>query len=122
MKKKLFIMALVAVLFGSLSSCSSSVEKSMEKSYPILYVVNSSDYTIQFYCDNQKVATTSAHNNSGAITLSSVSINLPVFVEVYYYDNKGNYVNRTEGDDYQFHWNKSYKLTVHNKGMSLQQL
>ena len=122
MKRFLFIMALVAALLGTFSSCTSPVDKSMEKSYPILYVVNSSDYTIQFYCDNRKVATTSAHANSGAITLSNISINLPVFVEVYYYDKKGNYVSRTEGDDFQFRWNKTYKLTVHNKGMSLQSL
>ena len=44
--------------------------------------------------------------------MNNVSINLPVLVEVYFYDSKHNYVGKVNWKNYYFKWNKNYKLTI----------
>lgn len=116
MKRKFIILAFFAALLG-FSSCNS-----LQPSYPVLYVVNTSDYSVEVYCDNHFVTAASAHNNSGQTTLDNVSINLPVYVELYYYDKKGNYVGKGKWENYYFRWDKTYKMTITNSGATLLQL
>lgn len=116
MKRKFIILALFVALLG-LSSCNS-----LQPSCPILYVVNASDYSVEVYCDNLFVTAAGAHNNSGAITLSNVSINLPVYVEMRYYDKNGNYAGNGKWENYYFRWDKTYKITVTNSGSTITQL
>ena len=78
-------MALVALLAGTFSSCN---KDGVMGDYPILYVVNGTDYSANVYCDNRLVATAGAHNNSGKVVLSNTSVNLPVYVEAEFYDKK----------------------------------
>lgn len=112
MKQKILVLALLALVIGSFSSC----KDAGLNDYPILYVVNGSDYKVNVYCDNLLVATAEAHNNSGAVKLSDTSINLPVYIEAEYYDSKNNYVGRHKWNSYYFSWNKSYKMTLTNSG------
>lgn len=107
MKNKIFFMALVAILSFTFSSCSKT-----ELNYPAFYVVNSSNYLADVYCDNHFITTTTAHGNSGKVVMNNVSINLPVLVEVYFYDSKHNYVGKVNWKNYYFKWNKNYKLTI----------
>ena len=113
MKKKFFILVLFAAMLG-LSSCGDM----FKNSYPILYVVNSSDYSVNVYCDNHPVASVSAHNNSGKVELDNVSINLPVYVEAIFYDSKGKKVGGYNWSSRYFRWNKSYKMTLTNSSSS----
>lgn len=109
MKHKIILMALVALLVGTFSSCN---KDGVMGNYPILYVVNGTDYSVNVYCDNHLVATAGAHNNSGKVVLSNTSVNLPVYVEAEFYDKKGNRVGGYEWNNYYFQWNKSYKMTL----------
>lgn len=109
MKRIFILMALVALLAGTFSSCN---KDGVMGDYPILYVVNGTDYSVNVYCDNRLVATASAHNNSGKIVLSSTSVNLPVYVEAEFYDKKGNRVGGYDWNNYYFQWNRSYKMTL----------
>ena len=119
MKHKIIFLALVALFVGTFSSCN---KDGVIGNYPILYVVNGSDYKVNVYCDNLLVATAGAHNNSGAIQLSNTSINLPVYVEAEFYDSKNKYVGRYSWNSYYFSWNKSYKMTLNNSGGTMTQL
>ena len=109
MKRKIILMALVALLAGVFSSCK---KDGVMGDYPILYVVNGTDYSVNVYCDNHLVTTAGAHNNSGKVVLSNTSVNLPVYVEAEFYDKKGNRVGGYEWNNYYFQWNKSYKMTL----------
>ncbi len=109
MKQKIILMALVALLAGTFSSCN---KDGALGNYPILYVVNGTDYSANVYCDNRLVATAGAHNNSGKVVLSNTSVNLPVYVEAEFYDKKGNRVGGYDWNNYYFQWNKSYKMTL----------
>ena len=114
-------MAIVAVLLGVFCSCSNNKDTEV-LNRPILYVVNGSNYNVEVYCDNHLVATAGAHNNSGGVKLSDVSINLPVYVEVYYYDSKGKYQGKISWNEYYFKWNSSYKLTLNGAHGTLQEI
>ena len=83
MKKQILLMAIIAMLVGTFSSCN---RDGVIGDYPVLYVVNGSDYSAKVYCDNYLVATAGAHNNSGKVALSNTSVNLPVYVEAVFYD------------------------------------
>lgn len=107
------------MLAGTFTSCNN---EGAGGNYPILYVVNGSDYKVNVYCDNYLVATASSHNNSGAVKLSNTSINLPVYIEAVFYNSKNNYVGRYIWDDYYFNWGKSYKMTLTNSGGTLTRL
>lgn len=109
MKNKIILMALVAVLVGTFSSCNKDGGLG---NYPILYVVNGTDYSVNVYCDNLLVATAGAHDNSGKVVLSNTSVNLPVYVEAIFYDKKGNKVNGYNWSKYYFRWDTSYKMTL----------
>lgn len=109
MKYKIILVAFIALIVGTFGSCKNG---GMD-SYPILYVVNTSDYSVEVYFDNYMVTSVGAHNNSGKVVLSNTSINLPVYVEVKLYDKKGN-EGHASWDDYYFKWNKSYKMTITN--------
>ena len=119
MKRKLILMALFAILLGSFTSCNN---EGVGGNYPILYVVNGSDYKVNVYCDNLLVATASSHNNSGAVKLSNTSINLPVYIEAEFYNAKSNYVGHYTWNSYYFKWNKSYKMTLTNSGGTITEL
>lgn len=111
MKHKIFLMAIIAMLVGTFSSCNNN---GVVGNYPILYVVNGTDYPVNVYCDNRLVASAGAHNNSGKVVLSNTSVNLPVYVEAEFYDKKGNRVGAYNWTNYYFQWNKSYKMTLTN--------
>lgn len=117
MKKKILFAALLALLVGTFTSCESMIRNS----YPVLYVVNSTDYTAKVYCDNYPVAIVNPRNNSGKVVLDEVSVNLPVLVEVYFYKN-GSYVKKWIWEDYYFKWDKSYKMTLTSSNGTIQQL
>jgi len=119
MKNKIFVMAFVALIIGTFSSCK---KDQVQDNYPILYVVNGTDYSVEVYCDNHFVATAEAHNNSGKVELSNISINLPVYVEAEFYDKKGNRVRGYEWNKYYFRWDKSYKMTLTNSSGTMTQL
>lgn len=110
MKHKIILVALVALLGGVFTSCN----KKGNKDFPILYVVNGTDYSVNVYCDNHWVASAGAHNNSGKVELSNTSINVPVYVEAEFCDTKGKVVGSYEWNSYYFKWNKSYKMTLTN--------
>lgn len=115
MKKKFFWMALVALLMA-MSSCNNE-----PLNYPVMYIVNASDYSVKVNCDNNPVVTVGQNSNT-KVQLSNVSVNLPVFVEVEYFDSKGNRVKRYTWDSYYFSWNTAYKMTLKNTGGTLQKL
>ena len=120
MKQKIILMALVALLAGIFSSCN---KDGALGNYPTLYVVNGSSYSANIYCDNLLVATAGAHNNSGRIDLTNTSINLPVYVEAYYYNSKGEYVGKhIAWESFYFKWNKSYKITLNDSGGRIEEL
>ena len=50
------------MLVGTFSSCNNN---GVVGNYPILYVVNGTDYPVNVYCDNRLVASAGAHNKSG---------------------------------------------------------
>ena len=114
MKKRFLLFVLCALVAGTFCSCNDT----FSKNYPILYVVNGTDYSAEVYCDNHLVATAGAHNNSGKVELNNTSINLPVFVEAEFYDNKGKRVGGYTWNSYHFSWNKSYKMTLANSSSS----
>jgi len=114
MKKRFLFVALFALLVGTFTSC----ERVIENSYPILYVVNGTDYSVNVYCDNRLVASAGAHNNSGKTVLSNTSVNLPVYVEAEFYDNRGNTVGSYKWTNYYFQWNTSYKMTLTNSSQT----
>ena len=118
MKRKFILFALLALLSGMFSSCNDA----FSKNYPILYVVNGTDYSVNVYCDNLLVATAGAHNNSGKVELSDTSINLPVYVEVDYFDSKGTKVCKIHWNDYYFKWNTSYKMTLTGTSGTIQKI
>ena len=111
MEHKFLLLALVAMLTGMFTSCN---KDGVLGNYPILYVVNGTDYSVNVYCDNRLVASAGAHNNSGKVELSNTSVNLPVYVEAEFYDSKGKRVGAYEWNNYYFQWNKSYKMTLTN--------
>lgn len=117
MKRKIFFMAFIAILIGTLTSC----EKE-EAARPVLYVVNSSTYDANVYCDNRLIAITPSYGNSGKIIMDNVSINFPVLVEVYLYDAKGNYVGDVSWNNYYFSWNASYKITITNSKATIAEI
>lgn len=118
MKRKILLMAILAAFVCALSSCKSKDEQS----YPILYVVNGSDYYVDVYCDNILVASAGVHGNSGAISLSNTSVNIPVYVEAAFYDKNGSRVKRLSWSSYYFRWNRTYKLTLNNSKGTLQEI
>ena len=118
MKHKFLVLTLFAIVFVSFNSC----KDTGLNDYPVLYVVNGSDYKVNVYCDNLLVTTAGAHNNSGAVKLSNTSINLPVYVEAEFYDSKNNYAGRYIWNNYYFSWNQSYKMTLTNSGGMIIQL
>lgn len=111
MKLKILLLALVTMLTGMFTSCN---KDGVLGNYPILYVVNGTDYSVEVYCDNRLVASAGAHNNSGKVVLSNTSANLPVYVEAEFYDTKGKRVRSYEWNNYYFKWNRSYKMTLTN--------
>lgn len=118
MKNKILFMAFIALFVGTFSSC----KKDEVISYPNLYVVNGTNYSADVYCDNHLVATAGAHNNSGKVVLANTSVNLPVYVEVNFYDTKGTKVGAYHWDSFSFRWNTSYKMTLTSSGGKLQEL
>ncbi|MBQ9297231.1 MAG: hypothetical protein IJ204_08585 [Paludibacteraceae bacterium] len=118
MKNKIRLFALLALMMGIFCSCNNT----FERSFPILYVVNSTDYTVRVYCDNLPVATAGARNNSGAVELSDTSVNIPVYVETVFYDSKGNKIRSVSWSNYYFKWNSSYKMTINSSGATLQRI
>ena len=108
MKKKFILFALFALLAGAFCSCN----KNGNANYPILYVVNGTDYSANVYCDILLVATAGAHNNSGKVVLNNTSVNLPVYVEVEFFNSKGSKVGAIYWDNYYFKWDTSYKMTL----------
>ncbi|MBQ7632320.1 MAG: hypothetical protein IJS82_06150 [Paludibacteraceae bacterium] len=115
MKKKFFWMALMALMLG-LSSC-----KNETLNYPVMYIVNASDYSAKISCDNKLITTVAAHKNIQEL-MNTVSINLPVYIEVEFLDSKGNRVKRYTWENYYFGWNSTYKMTLQNSGCTLQKL
>ena len=111
MKKQILLMAIIAMLVGTFSSCN---RDGVIGDYPVLYVVNGSDYSAKVYCDNYLVATAGAHNNSGKVVLLNTSVNLPVYVEAVFYDKNGSRVGGYKWNNYYFRWNQSYKMTLTN--------
>lgn len=111
MKHKIILMALIAILTGAFSSCKKN--ETVGK-FPILYVVNGTDYSVDIYCDNRLVTSAGAHNNSGDVKLSNTSINVPVYVEAEFYDNKGQRVRSYTWNNFYFQWDKTYKMTLTN--------
>lgn len=109
MKQKIIFMAIIAILVGAFTSCKKDKN---ENNDPILYVVNGTDYYVDVYCDNSLVVSVGAHKNSGKVKLVDTSVNLPVFVEAEFYDQKGNRVFGYDWTNYYFKWNKSYKMTL----------
>ena len=109
MKQKFLLLAFVAMLTGVLTSCNKDGDLG---NYPILYVVNGTDYSVNVYCDNRLVTSAGAHNNSGKVELSNTSVNLPVYVEAEFYDTKGKRIGAYIWDNYYFQWNKLYKMTL----------
>ena len=99
------------MLLGGFTSCN---RDGVIGDYPILYVVNGTDYSVNVFCDNLLVASAGAHNNSGKVELANTSVNLPVYVEAVFFDNKGKKVHAYEWSNYYFQWNKSYKMTLTN--------
>ena len=77
MKHKFLLLALIAMLTGMFTSCN---KDGVLGNYPILYVVNGTDYSVNVFCDNLLVASAGAHNNSGKVELANTSVNLPVYV------------------------------------------
>lgn len=116
MKHKILFMAFITFAIGILCSCNR--EESVKQDRPVLYVVNGTGYAVDVYCDNHLVASAGAHNNSGTVRLTNVSINLPVYVEADFYDKKGNFVHSYEWTKYYFRWNKTYKMTLTNSSSS----
>ena len=110
MKHKIFLIAFVILLAGSFTSC----DNDLKRDYPILYVVNGTDYSVDVYCDNFFVVSVGAHDNSDKVELSNTSINLPVYVEADFYDSKGKKVNGYNWSNQYFRWNRSYKMTLTN--------
>lgn len=108
MKHKIIFGVLLAMLAVAFSSC----KNEGTLNYPILYVVNSTDYTAKVYCDNRLVTTVGARNNSGKVTLSNTSVNLPVYVEAVFYNSSGSKVHSYNWPNYYFQFNKSYKMTL----------
>lgn len=113
MKKNFLILAVLAILTGMFSSCGNA----LQGNYPILYVVNSSNYSVNVYCDNYPVVSVGPRNNSGKVVLDGVSVNLPVYVEVYFSNG-----SKVTFDNYYFGWNTSYKLTLTNTNARMQAL
>ena len=120
MKTKILFVAFIAFVIGVLCSCERNEQVTQQR--PILYVVNGSDYSANIYCDNHLVATAGAHNNSGEIMLTNTSVNLPVYVEAYFYDKKGDYAGKHMNWDYTFRWNHSYKMTLNNSKGKIEEL
>lgn len=111
MKNKFLLLALLAMLIGGFTSCN---KDGIIGNYPILYVVNCTDYSVNVYCDNRLVASAGAHNNSGKVELFNTSVNLPVYVEAEFYDNRGKIIKSYTWNNYYFQWNRSYKMTLTN--------
>jgi hypothetical protein len=111
MKHKIIIWVFVALFGGLLNSCKLA---NPDLKVPVLYVVNGTNYAVNIYCDNILVASTNAHGNSGKIELNNTGINVPVYVEAEFYDNKGNVISAYNWSNYYFRWNKSYKMTLTN--------
>ena len=116
MKHRILFIAFIAFVIGMFCSCNSKEQVTQE--LPILYVVNGTGYAVDVYCDNHLVASAGAHNNSGKVILSDVSINFPVYVEADFYDSKGNFHHSYEWTKYYFRWNKTYKMTLTNSSSS----
>lgn len=108
MKHKIILLAMLAMLVGTFSSC----DGNGVDNYPSLYVVNGTDYAVNVYCDNQLVVAAWEHNNSETVVLSNISVNSPIYVTAEFYDTAGNIVDRYEWSDYYFQWNKTYKMTL----------
>lgn len=117
MKNKLILLAVLVMFVGVVNSCK---QDRVIDSYPILYVVNGTDYPVNVYCDNHLVAIAGKHNNSGKIELTNTSINLPVYVVAEFYDNKGNRFASYTWNNYYFRWNKTYKMTLTNSSSNSQ--
>ncbi len=110
MKHRIFIMAMIALFMGTLCSCEKNEQ--VTKNLPVLYVVNGTGYSVNVYCDNHLVTSAGAHDNSGKVVLTNVSINIPVYVEAKFYDSKGKLVTGYNWNSFYFEWNKSYKMTL----------
>ena len=117
MKRKIFFVALLAILIGTLTSCGKE-----ELARPVLYVVNSSNYDAYVYCDNRLVTKTPSYENSGKIIMDNVSINFPVHVKISLYDTKGNYAGEVSWSNYYFSWNTSYKITITNSKSTITEI
>ena len=119
MKQKLLLLALVAMLTGVFTSCNKEGDVG---NYPILYVVNGTDYAVNVYCDNILVASAGAHNNSGKVVLADISVNFPIYVEAEFYNTKGTGFYTYKWSNYYFRWGKSYKMTLTNSKGTITQL
>jgi len=119
MKTKFLIFGIVALLSCCFTACNKDGGLG---NYPILYVVNASDYSAKVYCDNLLVTSVDARNNSGKVVLSRTSVNLPVYVEVNFYNNKGENIRRSSLNNVYFRWNKSYKITLNNTQSGIEEL
>ncbi len=119
MKKQILFLAFIAMLVGTFCSCN---KNGVMGDYPILYVVNGTDYSVNVYCDNRLVTSAGAHNNSGKVKLSNISVNLPVYVEAEFYDIKGNRVGTDTWNNYYFQWNRTYKMTLTNSTSTIAEL
>ena len=118
MKTKILILSILTLLTCTFTACN---KDGGFGNYPILYVVNASDYSVKVYCDNLLVTSVNAHNNSGKVVLSNTSVNLPVYVEANYYNAKGQKAMHNSWNVY-FRWNKSYKMTLNNSVGSIEEL
>jgi len=81
-----------------------------ELTYPTLTVVNSTKYTSKVYCDNILQVVCDPNTND-KVDLSC-SINIPVYVEVKFYDSSNSLVTKYTYDSYTFTWDKKYKMIL----------
>lgn len=113
MKKILFFLAVVTVLTLSFTSCYMG---GVIGDYPIMYIVNGSDYAVEVYCDNHFIAATKAHTNSGKVRLSALPMHAPIYIEVLYYNDKKELVDERTWDNYYFRWSRAYKMIISGRG------
>ena len=113
MKKFLFFLAAALFLSVSFTSC---YHGGVIGDYPIMYIVNGSDYAVEVYCDNHFIAATAAHSNSEKVRLTALPMHAPIYIEVLYYNDKKELVDERTWDNYYFRWSRAYKMIISAKG------